>query len=247
MKTTLLHLSSFILVFSSPLVAQTFQSGLAATALIELYTSEGCSSCPPAERWLSELKTNKALWTEFVPVAFHITYWDDLGWPDAYANPSFTQRQRDYAFDWNSRNIYTPEFVYQGREWHLGDSPPPASLPGVLTIKRNPDGGGTLTFKPAATPSSSKTYDASVALLGSDILVNVRAGENAGRALPHDFVALHLARVRLTLADDGAYTGSFASPTAHLPPAGKHALAAWVSRPGDLTPLQATGGWIDSP
>ena len=136
MKTTLLSLGSLLLVSCSSLVGQTFQSGPAATALIELYTSEGCSSCPPAERWLSELKTDKALWTAFVPVAFHITYWDDLGWPDAYAKPAFTQRQRDYASAWNSPSIYTPEFVYQGREWHLRDSPPPASRPGVLTHKR---------------------------------------------------------------------------------------------------------------
>ena len=233
-----------LLVLANALPAQTFQSGPDTTALIELYTSEGCSSCPPADRWLSALKTDKGLWTRFVPVAFHITYWDDLGWPDPYAKPAFTQRQRGYAAAWNALSVYTPEFIYQGQEWRPGNPPPPVGPPGVLLVQRSADGGGKVSFKPSAN-SAAQHYDASVAVLGADVSVKVGAGENGGRTLAHDFVALHISSVRLTRNDDGTFTGVFKAPPENLPKASRHALAAWVSPSEDLAPLQATGGWLD--
>ncbi|HSH39027.1 MAG TPA: DUF1223 domain-containing protein, partial [Chthoniobacterales bacterium] len=79
-----------------------FQSGPVRTHLLELFTSEGCSSCPPAERWVSELRANPRLWKDFVPVAFHVDYWDRLGWPDRFAKKAFTGRQQAYAAAWRS-------------------------------------------------------------------------------------------------------------------------------------------------
>ena len=76
--------------------AQTITSGPACASLLELYTSEGCSSCPPAEAWLSNLTTDARLWTDVVPVAFHVDYWDYLGWDDVFACADFSERQRDY-------------------------------------------------------------------------------------------------------------------------------------------------------
>src|SRR5580693_7683854 len=88
-----------------------FQSSDRQTALVELYTSEGCSSCPPAESWLSGMKKSSGLWNDFVPVAFHVEYWDNLGWRDKWSSKQFSDRQRDYAGVWGGDNIYTPEFV----------------------------------------------------------------------------------------------------------------------------------------
>src|SRR5262249_51627062 len=95
-----------------------FRSGPARVALIELYTSEGCSSCPPAEKWLGELSHDPGLWTQFVPVAFHVNYWDHLGWRDALATKIFTAREYAYADAWGAASVYTPCFVRNGREWH---------------------------------------------------------------------------------------------------------------------------------
>jgi hypothetical protein len=95
-----------------------FQSGPEQTALLELYTSEGCSSCPPAEAWLSGLQESPGLWKDFAPVGFHVDYWNHLGWKDVWSDPQFSERQRDYAQFWHSENIYTPEFVLNGKEWH---------------------------------------------------------------------------------------------------------------------------------
>src|SRR6202020_1540486 len=75
----------------------TFQSGPQRVALLEVYTSEGCSSCPPAESWLSELKGSQGLWNEFVPVAFHVDYWNNLGWKDRFSDKQYTERKKSYA------------------------------------------------------------------------------------------------------------------------------------------------------
>jgi uncharacterized protein DUF1223 len=81
-----------------------FQSGDAQTTLLEVDTSEGCSSCPPAEAWFSRLKESPKLWQDFVPVAFHVDYWDYLGWNDPFATKSHTKRQHGYATQWRSRS-----------------------------------------------------------------------------------------------------------------------------------------------
>src|SRR5690242_2519357 len=110
------------LIFLSPsfcLNAQpiTFQSSESQTSLLELYTSEGCSSCPPAETWLSRLKESPGLWKDFVPIAFHVDYWDYLGWRDSWSTKAFTDRQHAYARTWRNGSVYTPGFVLNGKEW----------------------------------------------------------------------------------------------------------------------------------
>src|SRR6266480_7047743 len=96
---------------------QRFESGAQKTHLLELFTSEGCSSCPPAEAWLSKLKAQPRLWKDFVPLAFHVDYWDHLGWRDPFAAKEWTARQHQYSASWKSESVYTPGFVLDGREW----------------------------------------------------------------------------------------------------------------------------------
>lgn len=74
-----------------------FQSSVKQTTLIELFTSQGCSSCPPADRWLNSFTDDPRLWKEIVPIAFHINYWDRLGWKDPFATEKFTERQYNYS------------------------------------------------------------------------------------------------------------------------------------------------------
>src|SRR5438552_12328276 len=95
----------------------TFESGDMQTTLIELFTSEGCSSCPPADAWISQLKESPDLWKKIVPIAFHVDYWNNLGWRDRFAKPEFTARQRWYVAAWRGDSVYTPGFVVNGREW----------------------------------------------------------------------------------------------------------------------------------
>lgn len=78
-------------------VAQKWESGTAKTDVVELFTSEGCSSCPPADRWFSALKEDPELFSGFIPIAFHVDYWDYIGWEDQFAKPEYSERQRDYV------------------------------------------------------------------------------------------------------------------------------------------------------
>jgi len=87
-----------------------------STALIELYTSEGCDSCPPADRWLSSLST-QGLGDRAVALAFHVDYWDRLGWTDRFGNAAFSQRQRDQSSRTGGAFVYTPQVLLQGRDF----------------------------------------------------------------------------------------------------------------------------------
>jgi hypothetical protein len=223
-----------------------FRSGPREVPLIELYTSEGCSSCPPAEDWLSGLREQAGLWREYVPVAFHVTYWDKLGWRDAFAATEFTRRQYDYADLWRSGSVYTPCFVRGGREWH-----PTAPVPlegevrgsevGQLVVRYDGKGKCEVRFSPRA--SAGAEWEAHVVALAGHIASKVKAGENAGRTLYHDFVAKEWIHTRLSDAGEGVWAGTL---TLQNPSSSDGAaLAVWITRAGELAPVQATGGWVD--
>ena len=95
----------------------TIESTEAPAILMELFTAEGCSSCPPADAWFSRLKSNPDLWKSYVPVAYHVDYWNRLGWADRFSAPEYTARQNRYAVLWQGNSIYTPEVAVNGREW----------------------------------------------------------------------------------------------------------------------------------
>src|SRR6185312_7071942 len=93
-----------------------------STALIELYTSEGCDSCPPADRWLSSLSKQK-LGDRAVALALHVDYWDRLGWKDRFGSAGFSQRQREESARSGGEFVYTPQVMLQGRDfpqWQAG-------------------------------------------------------------------------------------------------------------------------------
>src|ERR1700738_1199123 len=158
-----------------------FESKPARTHLIELYTSEGCSSCLPAEEWMSGLKNQPRLWQDIVPIAFHVDYWDHLGWKDPFASKLWTERQADYSVRWKGESVYTPAFALDGTEGHYGTPPATATeTPGVLKISVNGDKVAA-TFKP--TNTAGQRYDIHVARLGFSLMADVNAGENNGPKL----------------------------------------------------------------
>ena len=209
------------------------ESGPPRTHLLELFTSQGCSSCPPAEAWLSKLKSEPRLWKDFVPVAFHVDYWDRLGWKDPFARREFTARQQAYAQSWRGDSVYTPGFVLDGREWRDREVPAAAKEnPGILKITVT-NSSVTGEFR----PNDSNLGDATlhVALLLFDQNTKVGAGENSGRSLKQDFVALDELQGRLE-------NGRIALPLPNDAHFG--AVAAWVTEANQLEPIQATGGWV---
>lgn len=233
--TCLLFAVAYVGAGAAPLK---FSSGENRTHLLELYSSEGCSSCPPAEKWLGELRAEPGLWRDFVPVAFHVIYWDRLGWADRFARKEFTARQYAYASRWSSDSVYTPGFVLDGAEWrkNSGQHPPPVSAEkaGILSVEYTDSGECRVNF------TAPGDYEVQVALLGGGIVSRVRGGENEGRTLRHEFVALALKTARLE-----AGAAQVMLPAAARDGVSRTALAVWVTRRGELTPLQATGGWLD--
>jgi hypothetical protein len=141
-----------------------FTSGDGNSSLVELYTSEGCSSCPPAEDWLGHWKDSPHLWKEIFPVNFHVDYWDNLGWPDRFAKAAYTARQRAYAARLGQDSVYTPEFVVDGAEfrgWFHGSPLPDSKAKrGQLTVTVH-DGKLSASYAPAAGES------------GRDLVLNV--------------------------------------------------------------------------
>ena len=248
MKWTLLLLILLIagMIEAAPIQ---FQSPERQTALIELYTSEGCSSCPPAEAWFSKLKGETGLWTNFVPVAFHIDYWNHLGWRDKLSDARFSARQQDYARIWSAENIYTPEFVLNGKEWHnwlgLRGAPSISSArPGVLQASSKDGARWHISFAP--TENRRVNYEATATVLVSALGSDVKAGENAGRHLNHDFAAVSLITRPLTIQSN-QFEGDFVIDLKPKGITGRLALAVWVTQAGVLAPLQATGGWLPNP
>ena len=227
----------------SPAEPRRFSSGARQTALVELYTSEGCSSCPPAERWLAGLRDEPGLWRDFVPVAFHVNYWDNLGWPDRFASRQFTQRQYDLADSWGGGSVYTPCFVRDGAEWHPSSAPGASDkIAGLLAVNYDP-ASGQCRVKFLSAEKSAGSYDVHVALLGGGLSSNVTAGENEGVTLEHEFVALALLDVPMQ-PDGSAATAELTLSQPKTNEAARRALAVWVTRRGELAPLQATGGWV---
>ena len=210
-----------------------FESGPQKVHLLELFTSEGCSSCPPAEAWLSRLKSDRRLWKDFVPLAFHVDYWDHLGWRDPFASKEWTARQYRYSAAWKNDGVYTPGFVVDARESQDRNIPTSSSdKPGVLKITLASD-NASVEFNP--TNGATNDVDLHVAMLGFDLNTKPSAGENHGRNLRQDFVVLSVVNEKMSSgkAEIHLATDSRAG-----------AVAAWITAPNQLEPIQAVGGWL---
>jgi len=222
--------------------AKTFTSGDRQNTLIELYTSEGCSSCPPAERYLNSLVKDPQLWETYIPIALHVDYWDYLGWKDRFASPIHTQRQRQYARVNLQNTIYTPGFFVNGEPWRRGffGSKPPLSKehPGKLslTLNKNQIRAEFLPKRAAANQSLTLT----VAVLGMGLKTSIEAGENSGHSSSHEFVNL-----KYTSKHSKHNRWSFALPKYDRMEASRLALVAWISKKSDPRPIQSVGGYIN--
>ena len=212
-------------------------SGSRQVTLLELYTSQGCSSCPPAERWLNEYIDEEDLWTRIVPLAFHVDYWDYIGWEDTYATPEHGERQREYARNGKARSVYTPGLFANGREWRgwtLRMHPRASSKqPGNLSVNIESDGVIARFDAAKAAP-----HELHIAVLGFEIKTRVRRGENRNSTLAQEFVVL---AHNMQAASNGYW--DMPLPEVQIA-AGRYGIAVWVSEPGKPTPLQATGGWL---
>jgi hypothetical protein len=184
---------------STPCVAS---SGTHSVALVELYTSEGCSSCPPADKWLSELPAAGLSAERVVPLALHVDYWNYLGWPDPFSQPQFSQRQRRMGAINHLPTIYTPQVLLNGRDlrsWHqwshvmeeigrVNGAPARAEIKLALrhANAERLQIRATVKVLGGAISEHAKLF---LVVYENGLRRQVTAGENTGRTLHHNFVA----------------------------------------------------------
>ena len=191
--------SVILLLLPMALLAQdvtTIKSPKHRVAMLELYTSEGCSSCPPADIFLTELKAKGISEQQLIPMAFHVTYWDYIGWKDRFAQQRFDQRQRERASQNKQHTVYTPQFIFSGEDYRRSASfsndvdelvRQKASVDLELTADRQSD-KLWLKLKADISGSKHKNIGFYFVLLEDNLFSEVKDGENQGERLQHDYV-----------------------------------------------------------
>ena len=177
------------------------QSGAQTVPLLELYTSEGCSSCPTADKWLSSIAAAGYGLNKVVPLAFHVDYWDYIGWKDRFARPDFSERQRQLASVGRSSFVYTPQVTLNGADYRGWSQL--SRFNGSITSSLNQPARANLSLNLASATSGEITVRASaqtvqatdrknadvfIAVYENNLVSKVSAGENSGRQLDHDYV-----------------------------------------------------------
>ena len=250
MKHALTQLATIVALSCTLLTsvqAKEFISDIRATDTLELYTSEGCSSCPPADRWYSGLKQNDGVFKQFIPMAFHVDYWNYIGWEDRFSTKQYTQRQTNHVRAGNTTQNYTPQVVLNNQEWrgHLNgvrEWKATDQKAGVLKAVLKDDNRLLVNFAPAsANYFANKQWVLNVAYLGMGLKTDVKRGENAGRELRHDFVVLQHQQQTVE-----AQAQKWQTTVPAIPTAGQEqtALVVWLSDPASHQSLQAVGGYL---
>jgi hypothetical protein len=169
--------------------------------LLELYTSEGCDSCPPADRWVSELPRRGLDAARVVVLAFHVDYWDRLGWVDRFGQQRFTERQRLLNNRNGARVVYTPQLVLNGKDYRRGSLDVFAGqladmgrvdAKAAIRLRLKPD-ENRLTIAGTWSARDAPYAQGWLALYENRLVTDVAAGENRNKRLHHDFVVRDIA------------------------------------------------------
>ncbi|CAN5193810.1 DUF1223 domain-containing protein [soil metagenome] len=181
------------------------RSAATVTPVVELYTSEGCSSCPPADRWLSQLETGPSV----VALAFHVDYWDRLGWKDRFASAAYTRRQAQTQASSGARFSYTPQVLINGADrpdWPRA-SVAAANAAALVDLQLTRD-GNRVTAVVSPSPAAPARLAAYWAVTEQGHVSAVKAGENDGATLHHDHVVRDYRPVAAWATQAGAPAGA---------------------------------------
>lgn len=214
-----------------------------SVAVVELFTSQGCSSCPSADRLLSAIAADPKTAGRVVPLAYHVDYWNYIGWQDPFSSADWSARQKQYAQAYDTNRIYTPQLVVNGTAEMTGSEErkvraaiakalsekPPVDL--ELAVERTPGG---LRAKITASHAAAlpREADVLVALVENGLVTKVGRGENGGRTLKNDAVVRRLQKAFALGAAAGAQgTGAVELPVGEAPTGRKLGVAAFVQDP----------------
>ena len=225
------------------------KSGDKRVALLELYTSEGCSSCPPADKWLSGLTSDKAVPENLLPLAFHVDYWNYIGWTDPFSQAKFSDRQRQHSRRRGASFVVTPQLLLDGQAYQrpqlFGDinaktqainrSAPNAEI--RIRESRNATSIEAQVDARVADPSL-RMAQLFIAVFENNLQTAVKSGENAGTLLKHDFVVRDLSEPVTVDANGNASHHVSIRLAPHWQPRDLR-LAAFVQHPQSGNVLQA--------
>jgi hypothetical protein len=184
--TVALSLTTFV-ACAAPAASCRAVSPPTRASVIELYTSEGCNSCPPADRWAAGLPDTP----QRVLLAFHVDYWDRLGWKDRFASPAYTERQQALRLSSGGRFAYTPQVIVDGADWKRWPAlPAAAAQPSPVHVELWREGGQVRARVEAVGGKAGRLQQWSGywAVVEDGHVTQVQAGENAGATLRHDHV-----------------------------------------------------------
>jgi len=208
----------------------------AAPVVVELFTSEGCSSCPPADQVLAQLSKNQPVpGAEVIALSEHVDYWNRLGWADPFSSSEFSQRQNDYASAFSTDQIYTPQMIIDGQSQFVGSdlrkaedeiaraTKTPKADVEIRRMDESASGSaakGSINFSVSVShlpaPKAGDTAEVLLAITQDGLASNVTRGENSGHRLTHTGVVRQLSKIGRINPQEGG--GSFsANPTVKLP------------------------------
>lgn len=239
----------FFLLFSLQSLAEAPQVFTAASpanrvALLELYTSEGCSSCPPADRFMSRLKLEDISEEKLIPLSFHVTYWDYIGWKDRFSNPQHDARQRKQAKLNNSRTVYTPQFIMNGKDFRRhGSFDNEIVRINSITAEYQLEVSASLNTNAIDVVLDTKSLRdnsdeavAYIALYEHGLSSEVTDGENDGKYLRHDYVVRELKGPYLINQDQAMFKAAFMRSGYKIENSG---IVAFIQKPPSSEVLQA--------
>jgi hypothetical protein len=190
-----------------------FAAPPATPVVVELFTSEGCSSCPPADLVLQRLEAGIGVPGAYViALGEHVTYWDQLGWKDRFSADVFTKRQEDYTWQFRTDSAYTPQMIVNGQAEFVGSDEQRARKE-ILKAAQGPTAkvdlaiaGDLVNIKATGLPAGVKDADVILAITESRLDTDVQHGENGGRKLRHTGVVRSIANIgRIDNPKDGNY------------------------------------------
>ena len=228
----------------------TAASGSQRVAVLELYTSEGCDSCPPADLWVRALPAKKLTVSRVIALAFHVDYWNRLGWVDPYSQAIFSERQREYSRRRGASFVFTPQLLLNGQDYRralliddiddkvkaINRTRPQADIRLKLSSSESAlEGKVDVAVSGGTNQRRAQVY---LALYENNLVTVVKAGENRGRTLKHDFVVRELVGP-LALDDQGNLSHDFRVALATRWKTLDTRLAVFVQHPRSGDVLQA--------
>jgi len=210
------------LACAAPLAAQT-----PSAVVVELYTSQGCSSCPPADAFLASLADDP----DVIPLALHVDYWDYIGWADSFASSKFTDRQKAYAHAEGSKTIYTPQFIINGQNRVVGNAPGEVAA-GIVDVMKNGGTvqlwlerrGDTVSIRAVAVKPLSRQMRVQLVRYLPAETVDIERGENAGHKITYHNIVTSWSNL-------GGWDGN-SEFTAQAPAAGDQPIVVIVQTDG---------------